>query len=168
MLSPTGTQNLSSSIRSPSGKDLEPTAAQPCSACQPDRGITGDLPCGIRRAVRQRVAYLLGSFNEFHQLGSFQRLTLSWRIFGRDHVTIEIARVRTVLGTWGYQLGQADDTLLPSVACQLFLLNRSPQLEDMGTALFDRVRRERLLEVSQLNTLTLYPSRASGRGCGGR
>ncbi|MGP3943716.1 site-specific integrase [Streptomyces sp. 6N106] len=98
-------------------------------------------------------AYLLGSFNEFHQLGSFQRLTLSWRIFGRDRVTIEIARVRTVLGAWGYQLGQADDTLLPSVTCQLSLFNRSPHLEDMDTALFDRVRRERLLEGAQLHTL---------------
>lgn len=105
-------------------------------------------------------AYLLGSFNEFHQLGSFQRLTLSWRIFGRDRVTSEIARIRTVLGAWGYQLGQADDTLLPSVACQLFLLNHSPHLEDMDTALFDRVRREQLLEGSQLNTCTLCSGRS--------
>ncbi|WP_411130391.1 tyrosine-type recombinase/integrase [Streptomyces sp. x-19] len=98
-------------------------------------------------------AYLLGSFNEFHQLGSFQRLTLSWRIFGRDRVTGEFARIRTVLGAWGYQLGEDDDTLLPSVACQLFLLNRSPHLEDLDTALFDRVRRDRLLEGARLNTL---------------
>ncbi|MBH0122767.1 hypothetical protein I0Q12_26045 [Rhodococcus sp. CX] len=42
-------------------------------------------------------AYLLGSFTEFHRLGSFQRLTLSWRIFGRDRVNGEVARRRKAL-----------------------------------------------------------------------
>ncbi|WP_406300843.1 hypothetical protein OG948_58355 (plasmid) [Embleya sp. NBC_00888] len=88
-------------------------------------------------------AYLLGSFNEFHRLGGFQRLTLSWRIFGRDRVNSEIARIRAVLASWGYQLGRDDDTLLPMVVCQLLLLNRSPHLEDLDTSLFDRVRREK-------------------------
>ncbi|WP_439681168.1 tyrosine-type recombinase/integrase [Embleya sp. MST-111070] len=98
-------------------------------------------------------AYLLGSFNEFHRLGSFQRLTLSWRIFGRDRVNSEIARIRAVLVSWGYQLGRDDDTLLPMVVCQLLLLNRSPHLEDLDTTLFDRVRREKMLAGSQLYTL---------------
>jgi hypothetical protein len=98
-------------------------------------------------------AYLLGSFTEFHRLGSVQRLTLSWRIFGRDRVTGEIARVRAVLAEWGYRLGQQDDTLLPMVICQLFLLNRSPHLEDLSTDLFDRVRTDRLLDGTRLNTL---------------
>ncbi|WP_405748134.1 site-specific integrase (plasmid) [Streptomyces sp. NBC_01525] len=98
-------------------------------------------------------AYLLGSFNEFHQLGSFQRLTLSWRIFGRDRVSSEIARIRAVLASWGYQLGRDDDTLLPMVVCQLFLLNRSPHLEDLDTSLFDRIRREKMLAGSQRYTL---------------
>ncbi|MFJ1551111.1 hypothetical protein [Streptomyces sp. NPDC088246] len=98
-------------------------------------------------------AYLLGGFNEFHRLGSFQRLTLAWRIFGRDRVNGEVARLRTVLVAWGYRLGRDEDTLLPMVACQLFLLNRSPHLEDLDTALFDRVRRDGLLEGSRLNTL---------------
>lgn len=98
-------------------------------------------------------AYLLGSFNEFHQLGSIQRLTLSWRIFGRDRVNSEIARIRTVLASWGYQLGRDDDTLLPMVVCQVLLLNRSPHLEDLDTSLFDRVRREKMLDGSRLYTL---------------
>ncbi|MFE3270755.1 site-specific integrase [Streptomyces sp. NPDC059215] len=50
-------------------------------------------------------AYLLGSFDEFHRLGSFQRLTLAWRIFGRDRVNAEVARLRSILSAWGYQLG---------------------------------------------------------------
>ncbi|TWP46095.1 tyrosine-type recombinase/integrase [Lentzea tibetensis] len=98
-------------------------------------------------------AHLLGSFTEFHRLGSFQRLTLSWRIFGRDHVDGEITRVRAVLAQWGYRLGRDDDTLLPMVVSQLFLLNRSPHLEDLNTELFDRVRRDGLLDGTRLNTL---------------
>lgn len=98
-------------------------------------------------------AYLLGSFTEFHQLGSFQRLTLSWRIFGRDRVSGEIDRVRKVLAEWGYRLGHGDDTLLPMVTCQLFLLNRSPHLEELGTELFDHVRHDELLGGARLNTV---------------
>ncbi|MBQ9056497.1 hypothetical protein [Rhodococcus sp. (in: high G+C Gram-positive bacteria)] len=98
-------------------------------------------------------AYLLGSFTEFHQLGSFQRLTLSWRIFGRDRVSGEIDRIRKVLAEWGYRLGHGDDTLLPMVTCQLFLLNRSPHVEVLGTELFDRVRHDELLGGARLNTV---------------
>lgn len=98
-------------------------------------------------------AYLLGSFTEFHRLGSFQRLTLCWRIFGRDRVTGEIARLRAVLARWGYQAGRDDDSLLPLVASQLFLFNRSPHLEDLSTDLLNRFRTERLIEGARLNTL---------------
>jgi integrase len=98
-------------------------------------------------------ACLLGSFSEFHRLGGFQRLTLSWRVFGRERVTEEIARLRGPLAGWGYRLGRDDDQLLPSVVCQLFLLNRSPHSEDLSTELFNRVRDERLLNGAQLNCL---------------
>ncbi|WP_216854631.1 hypothetical protein [Rhodococcus opacus] len=72
---------------------------------------------------------------------------------GRDRVDGEIARLRQVLAEWGYRLGHGDDTLLPMVACQLFLLNRSPHLEDLTTDLFDRIRRDGLLGGARLNTL---------------
>jgi hypothetical protein len=39
----------------------------------------------------------LGSFTEFHRIGGFQRLTLSQRVFGRDRVDSEIARLRAPL-----------------------------------------------------------------------
>ena len=90
-------------------------------------------------------AFLLGGFTAFCQLGSFSRLTLAWRVFGRDRVDGEIGRLRQVLAGWGYRLGREDDTLLPMVACQVFLLNRSPHLEELGTGLFDRIRGDRLL-----------------------
>jgi integrase len=98
-------------------------------------------------------AFLLGGFTAFYRLGSFSRLTLAWRIFGRDRVNGEIRRIRSVLAGWGYRLGRDDDTLLPMVACQVFLLNRSPHAEALRTELFDRIRRERLLPDLRLNTL---------------
>ena len=58
-----------------------------------------------------------------------------------------------MLAEWGYQLGQDNDLLLPLVACQLFLLNRSPHAEDLSTELFDRVRGDGLLNGAQLNCL---------------
>jgi len=98
-------------------------------------------------------AFLLGGFNQFHRLGSFQRLVLCWRIFSRDLVNAEIGRLRAVLAGWGYQLGRADDPLLPLTVAALMLLNRSPHLEDLNTDLFDRVREQRLLGGARLNTV---------------
>jgi hypothetical protein len=98
-------------------------------------------------------AYLLGDFNEFHRLGSLSRLTLAWRVFGRERVDGEIRRTRGVLAEWGYRLGSDGDKLLPMVACQVFLLNRSPHLDDLTTAMFDRIRNEQLLTGPRLNTL---------------
>lgn len=109
-------------------------------------------------------AYLLGSFTGFDRLGSFQRLTLARQIFGRARLSNEIAQVRTVLDEWGYRLGRDDDTLLPMVACRLFLLNRSPHVDELTTELFDRVRRERLLPGTQMNTLHALQRAVSALG----
>jgi hypothetical protein len=113
-------------------------------------------PAWADDAVRPYLAahaYLLGGFDEFHRLGSFSRLTLAWRIFGHGRVDGEIRRIRAVLAGWGYRLGSDGDQLLPTVACQMFLLNRSPRLDDLTTAMFDRIRDERLLTGTKLNTL---------------
>ncbi|HZM81558.1 MAG TPA: hypothetical protein VFC19_38025 [Candidatus Limnocylindrales bacterium] len=98
-------------------------------------------------------AFLLGGFNQFHRLGRFQRLVLCWRIFSRDLVSAEIGRLRMVLAGWGYQLGRADDPMLPLTVAALMLLNRSPHLEDLNTDLFDHVREQRLLGGARLNTV---------------
>jgi hypothetical protein len=90
-------------------------------------------------------AFLLGGFTAFCQLGRLSRLTRARLVFGRDQVDGEIRRLRSVLAGWGYRLGAEDDTLLPMVACQVFLLNRSPHIDELGTGLFDRIRSERLL-----------------------
>jgi hypothetical protein len=107
------------------------------------RGFRAAAPGWADDAVRPHLAayaFLLGGFTAFHRLGSFSRLTFAWRVFGRDRVDGEIGRIRSVLAGWGYQLGRDDDKLLPMVACQMFLLNRSPRLEELSTELFERVR----------------------------
>jgi integrase len=109
-------------------------------------------------------AYLLGSFTGFDQLGNFQRLTLARQIFGRDRLGSEIGRARAVLAEWGYRLGDNDDKLLPMVACRLFLLNRSPHLDDLTTELFNRVRHDRLLPGTQMNTLHALQRAVSALG----
>jgi hypothetical protein len=119
-------------------------------------GFRQAAPAWADDAVRPYLAahaFLLGGFTAFCQLGSFSRLTLAWRLFGRDRVDGEIGRLRSVLAGWGYRLGRQDDTLLPMVACQVFLLNRSPHIEELDTAVFDRIRSERLLGAARLNTL---------------
>jgi integrase len=123
---------------------------------QDQHGFRKSAPSWADDAVRPYLAahaFLLGGFTEFCRLGSFSRLTLAWRVFGRDRVDGEIRRVRSVLAGWGYRLGRDDDTLLPMVACQVFLLNRSPYLEELTTGLFERIRGERLLPGLRLNTL---------------
>jgi hypothetical protein len=98
-------------------------------------------------------AFLLGGFSAFGRLGRLGRLALARQIFGRDRVDGEIGRVRSVLADWGYQLGRDGDKLLPKVACQVFLLNRSPHIDELDTGLFDRIRSEQLLPDLQLHTL---------------
>jgi hypothetical protein len=123
---------------------------------QDQHGFRKAAPGWADDAVRPYLAahaFLLGGFTAFYRLGSFSRLTLAWRVFGRDRVNGEIGRIRSVLAGWGYRLGRDDDQMLPMVACQMLLLNRSPHLEDLSTGLFERVRRERLLPAARGNTL---------------
>ena len=123
---------------------------------QDQHGFRKAAPGWADDAVRPYLAahaFLLGGFTAFCWLGSFSRLTLARRVFGRDRVDSETGRIRSVLAGWGYRLGRDDDQLLPMVASQVFLLNRSPHLEDLGTGLFERIRRKRLLPAAQGNTL---------------
>ncbi|MFJ7280532.1 tyrosine-type recombinase/integrase [Kitasatospora sp. NPDC098663] len=123
---------------------------------QDQRGFRNAAPGWADDAVRPHLAahaFLLGGFNAFYRLGSFSRLTLAWRVFGHARVDGEIARIRAVLAGWGYRLGRDDDKLLPMVACQMFLLNRSPHLDELSTDLFERVRCGQLLPAARGNTL---------------
>lgn len=114
--------------------------------------LLGDSHAAFRRGVPSWAAneparpflcahaFLLGDFDDFHRLGHFRRQTLAARIFGEARVKAEIDRVRRVLVGWGYKYGGSEDSTIPAVASQMFLLNRSPHIEDLDTAFFDGVR----------------------------
>jgi len=95
---------------------------------------------GTVRPYVAAYAYLLGGFTGFEQLGGFNRLVLTWRVFGKDTVDTAQAQVTDILGRWGYRIGRGEDQRLPTVICQALLLNRSPLLEDLTTDAFDRLR----------------------------
>ena len=92
---------------------------------QDQHGFRKAAPGWADDAVRPYLAthaFLLGGFTAFYRLGSFSRLTLAWRVFGRARVDGKIGRIRSVLAGWGYRLGRDDDQLLSMVACQVLLL----------------------------------------------
>jgi hypothetical protein len=70
---------------------------------QDQHGFRKAAPGWADDAVRPYLAvhaFLLGGFTAFYRLGSFSRLTLAWRVFGRDRVNGEIGRIRSVLAGW--------------------------------------------------------------------
>ena len=57
---------------------------------QDQHGFRKAAPGSADDAVRPYLAahaFLLGGFTAFYRLGSFSRLTLAWRVFGRARVT---------------------------------------------------------------------------------
>jgi integrase len=108
---------------------------------------------GTVRPYVAAYAYLLGGFADFDQLGGFNRLALSWRVFGKDAVDMAQAEIAEVLERWGYRIGRGHDQRLPTVVCQALLLNRSPRLEDLTTEAFDRVRRSTAMRQCHVGAL---------------
>ncbi|MEC3974498.1 hypothetical protein [Amycolatopsis sp. H20-H5] len=49
------------------------------------------------------LAYLLGEFDDFHQIGMFDRLYLAGLVFGPGTVDATLAEVASLLGSWGYR-----------------------------------------------------------------
>src|SRR3954466_11903984 len=72
-----------------------------------DRSAFGrPWPGWVDQTVRPDVAaygYLLCGFDAFHRLGSFNRLALAWRVFGRAAVELAPERVLAKLEEWGYR-----------------------------------------------------------------
>ena len=95
---------------------------------------------GTVRPYVAAYAYLLSGFTSFDQLGGFNRLALSWRVFGKDAVDRAQEQITDLLEQWGYRIGRNSDHRMATVICQSLLLNRSPQLEDLTTEAFDRLR----------------------------
>jgi integrase len=95
---------------------------------------------GTARVSLAAYAYLLADFTDLEKLGGFQRLPLSWRVFGKDLVDQAQQEVTQVLEGWGYRIESGFDPRISPVICQSLLLNRSPLLEDLTTEVFARQR----------------------------
>ncbi|MGW5150114.1 tyrosine-type recombinase/integrase [Rhodococcus koreensis] len=86
------------------------------------------------------LAYLLGRFDAFQLLGTFNRLHLARLVFGAEAIEESMRQASAVLDQWGYRGVLIGKHRLRGGLCQALLINRSPRLEDLNTAAFDRLR----------------------------
>ena len=104
-----------------------------------------------RNAVARRsrpyliaLCVLLGRVRDLRHLGNFDRLGLAAKVFG-SAVDLSVKRVADTLTAWGYS-ADLDWTRLRSCLCEIFLLNRSPLLEDISSELLIELHRTRVRE----------------------
>ena len=86
------------------------------------------------------IAYLVGSFDGFHLLGTFNRLHLAQLVFGDAAVDALTQRVGEILDGWGYRSALNARHRLRGVLGQVMLINRSPRLADLDNDAFTRLR----------------------------
>jgi len=86
------------------------------------------------------LAYLVGHFDRFHELGTFNRLHLAELVFGANTVEASLQRAAELLDQWGYRGSLSYRHSLRGAFSQAFLVNRSPHLEDLSTDAFTRLR----------------------------
>ena len=99
-------------------------------------------PDWVDQTVRPYVAaygYLLCGFGALHRLGSFNRLALAWRVFGREAVDDAQERITAKLEGWGYRSARTD-LFIRTFLAQLLLVNRSARLEDLTDEVFGSLR----------------------------
>jgi len=87
------------------------------------------------------LGYLLAGFDDFHHLGTFNRLHLASLVFGPQAVEQSLRQASAVLDQWGYRSVFSAKHRLRGVFSQALLINRSPQLEDLDTKPFERLHR---------------------------
>jgi integrase len=99
-------------------------------------------PLPTETAVRPfliALGYLLGGFDAFEQLGTFNRLHLAGLVFGAATVEQSLRQAGAILEKWGYRSVLSGKHRLRGVFSQALLINRSPRLEDLDTAAFERL-----------------------------
>lgn len=85
------------------------------------------------------LGYLLGGFDAFEELGTFNRLHLAGLVFGAARVEDSMRQAGGVLEQWGYRSVLSGRHRLRGVFAQALLINRSPRLDDLDTAAFERL-----------------------------
>lgn len=109
-----------------------------------------------RNAVSRRsrpyliaLCVLLGRVRDLRHLGNFDRIGLATKVFG-SAVELSTKRVAATLTSWGYSADlDRTRTRLRSSLCEIFLLNRSPLLEDISSELLVELHRTRVREESR-------------------
>jgi len=92
------------------------------------------------RPVAIALAYLLGSFDDFHTIGMFDRLYLAGLVFGPDRVATTLTEAEAKMASWGYRGHNGQGRPLPGSFSQFLLLNRSPLLADLTNDALVRLR----------------------------
>lgn len=86
------------------------------------------------------LGYLIGGFDGFHLLGTFNRLHLAQLLFGDTAVQTSLRMATQTLDGWGYRGALNHQHRLRGGLSQALLINRSPLLDDLDTAAFARLR----------------------------
>jgi integrase len=86
------------------------------------------------------LGYLLGGFDDFHLLGTFNRLHMAQLVFGATAVEGSLREATQTLDRWGYRGVLSGQHRLRGGLSQALLINRSPRLEDLDTTAFVRLR----------------------------
>lgn len=107
------------------------------------------------------AAYLLAGFSDLQAAGqTIERARSANFYFGADRVAAECQRVMEVMGGFGYSQKEGTVELVRGVLSLLFLLNRSPYLEDLSTEFMGQViaqiQVERIAQIASTIRLVLH------------
>lgn len=95
----------------------------------------------VERAARQYMmaaAYRLECFTDVRSLGDFDRVALSYKVFGRSRVESALVTVNQVVAGWGY--APSGRVALASALCEAFLLIGSPELHNLTAEFLESIR----------------------------
>ncbi len=86
------------------------------------------------------MAYLFGGMTDLRMLGmQMEMVETAWVYFGRSIVSEQCQRIYDALQRKGYEVGETNVLPLRQGLCTLFVLNRSPYLEDLSEELVAEV-----------------------------
>lgn len=95
------------------------------------------------------VSVLLLGVRDLRHLGHFDRVGLAKKVFGQP-VESSIQRIAETLTAWGYS-SDLSRIRERSCLCEVFLLNRSPLLEDISVEILLELHESRLTEERRWN-----------------
>jgi integrase len=102
-------------------------------------GVNGAPVDSETRACMATAGYLLGCFTDMRVMGEFKRMSMAYKVFGREIVESATNAVKETLIKWGY--ASAKLTVFEATVSEALLLNRSPHLHDLSAEKLDEFRR---------------------------